>query len=95
MKKNNLILAFLALVLVFTSCKNENDVYTKIIDFEDVVLNEDSIWNGSDTLGTPANETMFGFPVTRITSYNVCYTKLLRGWICSKCVMSWLITNRW
>lgn len=64
MRKNNLILAFCALVLVFSSCKNESDVYTKIIDFEDVVLGEDSIWNGSDLSGTPTNDTLFGFPVT-------------------------------
>lgn len=51
MKKNNLIFAVLAFALVFVSCGPETNLQTTVIDFENVTLNSDSVWNGSDSTG--------------------------------------------
>ncbi|MDR3651878.1 MAG: DUF4465 domain-containing protein [Paludibacter sp.] len=52
MKTSKLILAVSLFGLVFTSCQNENNVQTTVVDFENVTLNSDSIWNGSDLTGS-------------------------------------------
>lgn len=52
MKKNNLIFAVLTFALVFVSCVPETNLQTTVIDFENVTLNSDSIWNGSDLTGS-------------------------------------------
>ena len=64
MKKNSFFLVVVAIALLFVSCKNESEVITKLVDFEDVVLNADSIWDGSDLSGTATAETVFNLPVT-------------------------------
>jgi len=46
------------------SCKNETDLISKVVDFEDVVLNSDSVWNGSDLSGKKTNEIAFDSPIT-------------------------------
>jgi hypothetical protein len=51
MKSTKLIFAFAILGFLLSSCKQEADVQTTLVDFENVSLNSDSIWNGSDLSG--------------------------------------------
>ncbi|MDD3323056.1 MAG: DUF4465 domain-containing protein [Paludibacter sp.] len=64
MKKNSLFLVVVAFALLVVSCKNESEVTTKIIGFEDVTLNSDSIWDGSDKSGTAVSESAFDSQIT-------------------------------
>ncbi|MDD4969711.1 MAG: DUF4465 domain-containing protein [Paludibacter sp.] len=51
MKTTKLFLAIGILGMAFTSCKDEANVQTTLVDFENVTLTSDSIWNGSDLSG--------------------------------------------
>lgn len=51
MKKQLLLLVLTASGYFFTSCNPQNETKTTLVDFEDVTLNADSIWNGSDGSG--------------------------------------------
>lgn len=48
MKTSKLILSFAILAILFASCTPEVDLKTTVVDFENVTLDSDSIWNGSD-----------------------------------------------
>jgi len=53
MKKNNLFLVVISLAFVFSSCQQETEKERIIflVDFDEVTLSSDSIWNGSDLSG--------------------------------------------
>jgi len=56
-----------ATVFNFTSCDkddNKEKVSTVTIDFEDVTLNPEGYWNGSDLSGAPVSEEFWGEPIT-------------------------------
>ena len=59
-----------AIVFNFTSCDKDNDdngggsKETVTIDFEDVTLNAEGYWNGSDLSGDPRQEELYGSDVT-------------------------------
>jgi hypothetical protein len=77
MKTTQLILAIGILGMAFTSCKQDADVQTTVVDFENVTLNSDSIWNGSDLSGKfiSGNSTF-------MNSYNPLYAAW-SGFACS------------
>ena len=52
MKTSKFILSMLVLGVAFTSCTSVEDVQLTLVDFENVTLNSDSIWNGSDLSGS-------------------------------------------
>ena len=52
MKTSKFFLVIGILGIVFTSCIPVEDVQTTLVDFENVQLNSDSIWNGSDLTGS-------------------------------------------
>lgn len=75
MKSSKLFLSAIILAFVFVSCDNKSDSVIEyqipdsvsvstIVDFENVALNEDSIWNGSDLLGNAVVEDVWGQAVT-------------------------------
>ncbi len=64
MKTSKLFFFSLALSLIFVSCETENQTNTLVVDFENVALNSDSIWDGSDLSGTPKQEDVWGSTVT-------------------------------
>jgi len=55
-----------AIVFNFSSCSkdNEEEVVSVTIDFEEVTLNPDGYWNGSDLSGNPKTESLYGSDVT-------------------------------
>jgi len=59
MKSTKLFFAIGILGFMLASCKQEAEVQTTVVDFENVTLNSDSIWNGSDLSGkfTSGNST--------------------------------------
>lgn len=69
MKKNNLIFAVLAFALVFVSCGPETNLQTTVIDFENVALNSESVWNGSDLTGKAVRELPSWGGTDSITNY--------------------------
>jgi hypothetical protein len=74
MKKSKLFLASCALGLVLMSCQKENlDSITVIttVDFENVKLNSDSIWNGSDGSGSFT---------TKVATFNNSYNSAWFSW---------------
>jgi len=72
MKKSNLFLVAIAAAFVFVSCKSEDETKTTLVDFEDVKLNVDSIWNGSDSSG---------YFITKIATFENSYTSYSSGYI--------------
>lgn len=77
MKTSRLILAIGIFVVAFTSCQPEAQVQTTMVDFENVTLNQDSIWNGSDLSGAfiSGNSTFYN-------SYNSSWASWT-GFACS------------
>ncbi|MHB9140666.1 MAG: DUF4465 domain-containing protein [Paludibacter sp.] len=51
MKSIKLFFAIAIFGFTFTACQPEDEVRTTVVDFENVALNSDSIWNGSDSTG--------------------------------------------
>lgn len=51
MKTVKLFFQFAVLAAVISSCTPESETKTTMVDFENVLLNTDSIWNGSDGSG--------------------------------------------
>ena len=52
MKTSKFLFAIAMLGIVFTSCTPVEDIQSTLVDFENVTLNSDSIWNGSDLSGS-------------------------------------------
>ena len=52
MKKSKFILSIAVFGLLFTSCTPDDILQTTVVDFENITLNSDSIWNGSDLSGS-------------------------------------------
>ena len=79
-----------AIVFNFTSCNKDNDdeVSTVTIDFENVTLNPEGYWNGSDLSGTPVSEESWGEQITNyygsfksdIAAFQNKYTKEWFSW---------------
>jgi len=78
-------------VFNFTSCSKDDDkeeVSTITIDFEDVTLNSEGYWNGSDLSGTPVLEEAWGEQITNyygffksgIAAFNNKYTEEWFSW---------------
>lgn len=51
MKTFKLLFSLAVFAIAITSCSTESDTKTTLVDFENVTLNSDSIWNGSDKSG--------------------------------------------
>jgi hypothetical protein len=68
MKRSNLFPVLVALSMVFISCK-QNEETTVIVDFEDVQLNSEGFWNGSDLSGTAVRELPAWGGTDSITNY--------------------------
>jgi len=86
MKKSNLFLVVIAAAFVFVSCEPETEIVIQapdsvtpstLVDFENVKLNADSIWNGSDGTGSFATKI-----ATFKNSYNSTYFSW-SGFACS------------
>lgn len=67
MKKLNFYLwaTLIAGVFVFSSCEKENEEQTITVNFEDVTLNSEGFWNGSDLSGVPQTEESYGIEITQ------------------------------
>lgn len=64
MKSIKFFLFSLVMSLLFVSCETETQTNTLLVDFENVTLNSDSIWDGSDLTGNPTQEEVWGSTVT-------------------------------
>ena len=71
MKSTKLFLAIGIFCLVLASCKQEAEVQTTVVDFENVTLNSDSIWNGSD---------LSGKFISGNSTFNNTYTAAYASW---------------
>lgn len=80
MKKNNLIFAAIMMAFVLVSCEPETEIViqtpdsviiTTLVDFENVKLNNDSIWNGADGSGSF---------VTKVATFNNSYNSAWFSW---------------
>jgi len=78
MKKSNLFLVAIVVAFVFVSCEPEEKIQnpdtvtvSTLVDFENVKLNADSIWNGSDGSGSFS---------TKIASFSNDFNSLWFSW---------------
>jgi hypothetical protein len=71
MKTTKFIIAMGILGLGLASCKSTDDVQTTVVDFENVTLNSDNIWNGSD---------LSGKFISGISTFNNSYNASWESW---------------
>jgi len=80
MKKKNLFLSAILVAFVFVSCKPDTEIVfqtpdtvspSTLVDFENVKLNADSIWNGSDGSGSFT---------TKVATFNNNYNSAWFSW---------------
>ncbi len=62
--KNLLWLCAAAFAMTFTSCEEKSTTETVLVTFEDVALDENGIWNGSDLSGDSVSEESWGSVIT-------------------------------
>lgn len=88
MKKINFLMMAVAVVLCFSSCNNEEPVSYTTVDFENVALGDNGVWNGSDLSGTAKSEESYGSSITNyygsftssICSFANVYTSDWASW---------------
>jgi len=83
MKKNNFFLAILSLALILVSCQPEAEIKTTVVDFEDVTLNSQGVWNGSDNSGSFTSKNSTFINEFDSASWNGVTSYFWSGFACS------------